>query len=261
GLSGAAVAPSVIRASSNRRKSGPSGTTSATRLPRPTPRPASRPATAATTSSSCSYVSASPVSAVTSAGWDASPARRTSARRSPVTAIAATLWAPVGAAADELAAPALRTELAVIDDEPPAHDRLHRPADRLVALVRVEVGLRLHPLGHDSHPVARVDDRHVGIGADRDRPFARPHPEELRRVRRDDLDEPAQADAAGRDSGRVQHPHEALDIRHASRDGREAQRRIRLLRECPGRVVGRVRLDLAPRERLPQRVAVALLAK
>src|SRR3954468_23523936 len=88
-------------------------------------------------------------------------------------------------------------------------------------LEEVVIYVRVVRLGGDFHPLLGVEDDDVGVAADRDRPFARVHAEELRRVGRDELYEPVHRDAALPDAEVVEHVQAVLDPRAAVGDLRE----------------------------------------
>src|SRR6185436_17974240 len=90
--------------------------------------------------------------------------------------------------AAQVAAVALRADdLVVVHHGDAAHDGAHRPALQLPAVVKavVGIGLELLPL-HLAHLV-QVDEREIGVSADRDAALGRTEVEDARRAGGDDV--------------------------------------------------------------------------
>ena len=102
-------------------------------------------------------------------------------------------------------------------------------ADDLGALVEVVVDARVLGRRRDRHPLLGIEDHDVGVRADRERALARVEAEELRRVRREQLDHPVERDPAAADAEVVDHLQPVLEPRPAVRDLREVVAAERLL--------------------------------
>ena len=107
-----------------------------------------------------------------------------------------------------------------------------------------------------------IEDDDVGVGADGERALARVEAEELRRVRREQLDHPVQRDAALADAELVDHLQPVLEPGAAVRDLREVVLPERLLAVPAERaVVGRDRRQDVVAHRVPEHVLVRLVAR
>ena len=84
-------------------------------------------------------------------------------------------------------------------------------------------------LGRDRDALLGVEDDDVGVAADRDRPLLRIHPEQLRRVRREQLDHAVQRDPPFAHAEVVDHLQPVLDPDRAVRDLAEVVLPERLL--------------------------------
>ena len=147
-------------------------------------------------------------------------------------------------ALDELADAGLRDELSPSTSTLPRSSTISGEPCHLGALVQVVVRARVVGLGGDRHALLRVEDDDVGVGADGERALARVEPEELRRVRREQLDHPVQRDAPFADAEVVDHLQPVLEPGPAVRDLAEVvHARVLLALEEVRAVVGRDRLQ------------------
>ena len=111
-------------------------------------------------------------------------------------------------------------------------------------------------------PLLGVEDDEVGVGADRDRPLPRVEAEQLRRVRREQLDHPVQPDPPLADAEVVDHVQPVLEPRPAVRNLREVVAAERLLlAPGEGAVVGRDRAQDVRAHGVPEHVLVRLVAR
>ena len=156
-------------------------------------------------------------------------------------------------ALDELADAGLATSSSPSTTTWPRSRTTSGDAGHLGALVEVVVRLRVLRRRRDRVLALRVEDDDVGVGAERDRALARVEAEELRRVRRQQLDHPVERDPALADAEVVDHLQPVLEARAAVRDLREVVLADRLLAVPEeGAVVGRDRRQrrrCAPRSR------------
>src|SRR5215213_10683393 len=97
---------------------------------------------------------------------------------------------------DEAAVAGLGIEAAVLDDDGSAEDRRDGPAAHLPALPRAVVAVVVQVVGRNRPLHARVPENEVRIAAGRDHALARVQAGHARRVRREDLHEPPQREAA-----------------------------------------------------------------
>ncbi len=103
----------------------------------------------------------------------------------------------------------------------------------------------------------RVVDDDVRVGADRDRPLPREHPEELGRRRRNDLDPAFAADPPGDHAAVVEQVDAVLDARQTVRDLAEVTlAEVLLAFEIERAVVGRDELEVILHETRPQLLLV-----
>src|SRR5690606_8047409 len=155
-------------------------------------------------------------------------------------------------APEEPAAAGVADELAVPHGHLPAHRDDAGAAIDLHALEGAVVDVHLVRLGADRAAVRRVVDDDVGVRADGDRALPRVEAEELRRVRRRDLDEALEREVAAADAVGVEQVHAVLDRGHAVRDLRERLPAHRLLLDVERRVVGPDGVDEPAGEPAPQ---------
>ena len=162
----------------------------------------------------------------------------------------------------ELAVAGLADQIAALDDHLATQQDRVDVADDLGPLVEVVVRLRLLVRGGDRVPLRGVEDDEVRIRADRNRPFARVEPEELRRVRAEQLDHPVERDTALADPEVVDHVQPVLEPRPAVRDLGEVVLAERLLAVPEERaVVGRDRGEHVGAHGVPEHVLVRLVPR
>src|SRR5690348_11400569 len=89
---------------------------------------------------------------------------------------------------DEAARARRPDELAVFHEDVAAEQHVLGGAHHFGALVEAVVALRVVRGGRDRLPALGVEDDEVGVGADRDRSLARIKAEQLRRLRREEID-------------------------------------------------------------------------
>ena len=99
-------------------------------------------------------------------------------------------------ARDEPAEARLGVQPAVLDDDAAAQDRRRRPARDRPALPRAVVAVVVQVVHRDRALDVRIPEDEVGVAARRDHALARVEPGDARRVRREDLDEAPQREAA-----------------------------------------------------------------
>ena len=168
-------------------------------------------------------------------------------------------------ALDELARTRLADELVALDDHLAAHEHDLRGALYLSPLEQVVVDVGVVRGGGDRQLLVGIPDDDVGVGARRDRALARVEPEPLRDVRRDELDESVQRDAALAHAEVQQHVQPVLDARAAVRDHLELLAVDPLLlrpveRAVVGRDRRRARLRRAPSRGAPAAPSAAAAA-
>src|SRR5919106_3296441 len=155
----------------------------------------------------------------------------------------------------------LRDELVVLDDHLTAHEHHLLRAALLRALEEAVVHARVVRLRGHGQLLLGIPDDDVGVAPHRDRPLPRVEPEPLRDVRRGQLDEPVQRDAAAADAEVVQHVKAVLDARASVRDLLELAPVDRLLvRPVERAVVGGDDGEVVRDERLPQVLLLLLRA-
>src|ERR671922_559955 len=163
---------------------------------------------------------------------------------------------------DVAAVPRLGDELTVLDDDLTADERDRRLSGHLGSFVQVVVAGRVVRLHRQGVLAVGVEDDEVGVAADRDRPLARVEPEELRGLRRVELDEPVEVEASRADAELVQDHQAILDARRTVRDLREVVPAERLLVVEPERrVVGRDHRQRVGPQRFPERLEMVLLPR